>query len=294
MSKPLLNRTLSSTSLDPKISRATEIRRDTDTIKTPKVGLYDIDYAIYWFIRERIRPYIVDNGNIVEVPVIFSNGETWAQVQKHGYLRDKEGKQITPLITIRRTGMSERDDLRKLDVNLPQFRKEQNMNVMFLQSKYTKNNTYDRFSILNNVKPTKEFYTLAIPEYVLVSYEIYIWAEYTEQLNNIVEMLLPAGGYAWGDTWKFITHIRDFSYEVTNTAAEDRIVRATSALEVKGQILIPYEYRVSNLQKSFSVKRVVFGNEFETDNSQVDYPPPGGYPNNTGDNFKKIHRRFDQ
>ena len=287
MANQRINRTQSSYSDDPKLNRAHQTRRDTDVIKTPKIGLEDIDYAIYYHIKEVIRPYIIEKGNIVEVPVIFAAGETWSQVQKHGYLRDRNGKQLTPLITIRRNSMSERDDIRKLDINryLPE-------NNILAKSSYTKTNTYDRFSVLNNVKKSEEYYTIAIPEFMNISYDINIWAEWTTQLNNVIEMIQPAGGYAWGDTYKFITKIRDFNSDKTNTVADGRFVRANCSIDVSGMLLREYEYRESNIRKSFSVKRIVFGNEFVTDNTDVDNPPPGGFPE-SGKSFKNIHRKFD-
>ena len=72
-------------------------RRDDDVIRTPQRTLYDIDYAIKWYIENKIRPQVTSNKNIVAVPVIFSNGEKWDNVQRLGYTRDEKGKLQSPL-----------------------------------------------------------------------------------------------------------------------------------------------------------------------------------------------------
>ncbi len=48
--KPSLKNT-ESIKNDPILNRALEIRRDDDVVRTPKRTVYDIDYAIKWFIE---------------------------------------------------------------------------------------------------------------------------------------------------------------------------------------------------------------------------------------------------
>ena len=40
------------------LNRAEQVRRDDDVIKTPKRTVYDIDYAIKWYIENEIQPQI--------------------------------------------------------------------------------------------------------------------------------------------------------------------------------------------------------------------------------------------
>jgi hypothetical protein len=46
MAAPILKRTYSSYTDNINLSRADEVRRDNDIIKTPKCTIYDVDYAI--------------------------------------------------------------------------------------------------------------------------------------------------------------------------------------------------------------------------------------------------------
>lgn len=294
MAKPQLNKTYSTYSTNPDIARSTQIRRDDDTIKTPSCTIYDIDNAVMSFLSEVIRPEIVDNNAMVTVPVLYANAEKWAQIQAKGYMYDHNDRLMTPLISVKRNTITERDTMRQLDVNWsPEVDNDFARNYLTFESRYSKNNRYDRFSVLQGTRPKREVYISNIPQFVDVSYDILIWAEYTEQLNSIVEQIIPMGGYAWGTTWKFITAIQDYSFETVSVPGEDRLIRATMPITVKGTILSQYELRRSTLQKRYSVKRVSFGTETESFNADVDNPPPGGFNNNGGSNpedhnFRKL------
>ena len=49
-----------------------------------------------------------------------------------------------------------------------------------------------------------------------------------------------------------------FDFETVNTVGEDRLVRATTNMTVKGTLMAEQEFRTSVLQKAFSIKRVRF------------------------------------
>ena len=77
MAKIKLNKTYSSTGLDRKINRAEQTRRDNDTVKIPKCSIYDVDYAILSYIREVIRPQVIEDQLPVAVPAMFANAEKY-------------------------------------------------------------------------------------------------------------------------------------------------------------------------------------------------------------------------
>jgi len=269
MSDNKLNKTYSSFSRNPELNRAYETRRDNDKIKTAKCTIYDVDFAMISYIRDIIKPQIIENEKIIDVPIMYANGEKWAQIQAKGYMYDEKGKILTPLITIRRNSITERDTLKTLGVN-------QNPagNDYVHRNKHTITNQYDRFSVLQGTRPSKEYYVSPVPEFVDVSYELLVWCEYTEQLNSIIEQIMPLNGFAWGTTWKFPVMIQDYSFETINAIGEDRIVRATLPMNTKGTLLMPFELRTSNFQKRFSVKKINFKSETEAFNVNVTDPPP--------------------
>ena len=272
MSKPKLNKTYSTFTRNQEVNRSEEIRRDDDTIKTPKCTIYDVDNAIISYLSDILQLQIIENNNIIPVPVIYANGEKWAQIRERGYMYDNGDKLMTPAAVVKRNSITERDMLKKLDVNWnPEGDNDYARNTLTFENPYTKRNRYDRFSVLQGTRPRRELYVSSIPEYVDISYDLLLWAEYTEQLNSMIEQIMPTGGFAWGTTWKFPTFIQDYTFETSSGPGEDRIVRATLPLTVKATLLMPYELRRSTLQKRYSVKRIVFGSENEAFNADADW-----------------------
>ena len=287
MAKSRFKKTESTWSDDPQELRQFQNRRDNDKLSYRGIRLYDVDFAVYSYIDDAIALPLIQNGVQIEVPVQFASNETWSQVQSQGYIRDISGMWLAPLITINRTGFTKREDVPQLDTN----RNPDNVagrvggSTLVLRKNYSSLNRYDRFNIANNKKPSMEYYSLATPEYIEVSYEITIWTEYQEQLNTLVEQFQFHDGFAWGTTFKFQCQLDGVSFNIVNTPGEDRLVRATIGVRAKAAISVPYEDYRSAIDKRVSVKRVVFGDE------QISFDTP---PNsndritNTGDSFKKL------
>jgi hypothetical protein len=239
------------------LNRAMQTRRDDDVIRTAKRTLYDIDFAIKWYIDNEIRPQITDKDNLIPVPVIFSNGEKWDNVRRLGYLRDEKGMLQSPIIALKRNSAVERDNLRTLDVNrIP------SNNFLTYKQRYNSRNRYEDelFPIPSNVRqPSEKVYVIDIPKYVTVEYDMMIWCDFTSQLNDVIDQILPYGRYLWGNEGnRFATGIGSVTFETVNTVGEDRLVRATIPLTVQGTLLSEQESRISTLKKMYSIKKVSY------------------------------------
>jgi hypothetical protein len=239
------------------LNRAMQTRRDDDVIRTAKRTLYDIDFAIKWYIDNEIQPQITDKENVLSVPVIFANGEKWDNVRRLGYLRDEKGMLQSPLIMLKRNSAVERDNLKTLDVNrIP------SNNVMIHKQRYNSRNRYEDelFPIPNQVPANSEkIYVIDIPKYVTIEYDMMIWCDFTMQLNDLIDQILPYGRYLWGNEGnRFTTAIGQVTFETVNTVGEDRLVRATIPLTVQGTLLSEQESRISTLKKMYSIKKVSF------------------------------------
>lgn len=239
------------------LNRAEQTRRDNDVIKTPKRTLFDVDYAIKWYIENEIQPQIESNQEIITVPVIFANGEKWDNVQRLGYLRDEKGKLQSPMIMLKRASVAERDSYRTLDVNWPQAG-----NQLIYRTKYNERNRYEDelFPIPNNVPAnSNQIYVVDIPKYVTVEYEMMLWCDFTTQMNDLVDQILPYNRFAWGnESNKFATSMGSVSFETVNTVGEDRLVRSTIPLTVQATLLSGQETRLETIKKMYSVKKVTF------------------------------------
>ena len=82
--------------------RALQLDRSQDTVEELKVGIKDIDTAIFYYFNEVLKPSVTQNGKVINVPVVYGSPERWKAMQKDGYYRDKNGKMQAPLIVFRR------------------------------------------------------------------------------------------------------------------------------------------------------------------------------------------------
>ena len=246
------------------LNRALQTRRDDDVIRTKKRTLYDIDYAIKWYIDNEIQPQITDKDTVIPIPVIFANGEKWDNVRRLGYLRDEKGMLQSPTIMLKRTSAVERDNMRTLDVNrMPA------QNFLTARQKYNARNRYEDELFptpSNQPAESQTIYVVDIPKYMTIEYEMMLWCDFTTQLNDVVDQVLPYGRYLWGNEGnRFATSIGSISFETINTSGEDRLVRATIPLTVQGTLLSQQEARVETLKTMYSVKKVVYDTVLDLD-----------------------------
>ena len=240
------------------------------SIKDISIALYDVDFAIKWHLENKVQPTVTEENTIITGPVLFSTGEKWAAVQKHGYLRDNQGKILTPLIMIKRNAITKREDLQ--DIKVLETADER----ITFEKKYSSRNRYDRFSLLNNKVPT-EYYSVDVPKFVQVEYEIVCWTNNVSQLNEIIEQLIWFDGKAFGDTHKFNTYIDTPSFESVNTTGEDRIQRATLPMRTKAHILNTRGPNAPAMYKLNPVNKLVIGMETES----TSFSTGGRLPSNT-------------
>jgi len=246
------------------LNRAEQVRRDDDVIRTAKRTVYDIDYAIKWYIENEIQPQITDNKQPLSVPVIFSSGEKWDNVRRLGYLRDEKGMLQSPVIMLKRNSVTERDNVKGNDVNRPVAG-----NSFSYRAKYNARNRYEDqlFPIpKNDPQPSQTVYVVDIPRYVTIEYDMMLWCDFTMQLNDLVDQFITYNRFSWGNEGnKFPASMGAVSFETVNTVGEDRLVRATIPLTVTATLLAEQKTRTSTLRKAYSVKKVTFENIVDID-----------------------------
>jgi len=240
-------------------SRNTQIRRDKDTTKSIGITLYDIDFAVKSFIEQTMQLSVEDNGETVIVPVLYANSEKWASIQRNGYLKDKKGKTLVPIITFRRSAVNMKSEMRRNKVATT------NQLGYVIKPKYSINSPYDKWSSLygNSDKTPQEYYVTPIPDYVDVSYDFIAWTEYQNQLNFLVEQFVYFTGQSFGErnSLKFATNVDSFTMEDNNTTGQDRVVRASFQITVHGYLLPKVAGNQVTTKRVVSMNKVKFGQE---------------------------------
>jgi len=215
------------------VKRATQIRRDEDTVKGISITLYDVDFAIKRYIEQTIKPAVVENGRRIPVPVQYGSPEKWTSMQKLAALRDGKTKANFPLIVYTRTGVAKNSDLPKLNV-LPGNESRQMDHFI---NRYTEINKYDRFSTLQNRQPKRERYSMVVPNFVNITYELQLYCDFIEQINDINEMFLDHEGKAWGIEYKFMVRQDSMNLNTSVPSDGDRINTSTIELNVKAGLI---------------------------------------------------------
>jgi hypothetical protein len=242
------------------ITRASQLRRDTDDVKDVSISLMDMDSAIMYYFENVIKPQVVENGETVKVPVMYASPERWFAVQRTGFMRDRKRQVILPAIAFRRTGM-EKDETIPVDKMDPEDPKLH----WWFERKYTTNNRYDAFSVQQGITPQREYYNVAVPDYMVLSYDFIIWTSYIEQMNKLVERINWSAGSYWGEPnqMRFRTNIDSFT-DSTEVSDRERIVKTEFSVTLKGY-LIPEAYNElvgpHTMQKYLTPKTLVINSE---------------------------------
>jgi hypothetical protein len=239
-----------------------------DTVKPFTVGIQDLDEAVMYYFQNVIRPFVMQNGNRIEVPVIYGSPERWKSTQRDGYYKDKNGAIMAPLIMFKRNSIEKNRNLgNKLDGNYPNL-------YGVMKKKYDTKNFYSNFNVLNNRIPEQQFYAVTIPDYVTITYSCMVYTYYVEQLNGIVEAINYASDSYWGNPqrYQFKAAINSFNI-VTEVPQDDiRVVRSTFDIKLFGYI-IPntLQNNISSLKKFRNKAKLIFS--LETDVNPVELLP---------------------
>ena len=268
---------------DPRIDlgkdRHTQIRRDKDKVKSLGITLYDIDFAVKSYIDKTIQIKIEDNGENISVPTIYANAEKWASIQKDGFLKDKKGKTLAPLITFRRSGVNIVPEMRRNKVATT------NQIRYIMKQPYSANQPYDKFSTIYDNKKSYEYFVTPAPDYVDVTYDFIMWCEYQTQLNYLIENFIYYAGKSFGERnfFKFATNLDNVTMEDNNITGQDRLVRASFQLVVHGY-LVPKDISTETTTKRLvSPNKIRFVSEAFADLNTI------FRNNNLNDGFRPIN-----
>jgi len=233
-----------------------------DTVKPFSVSIQDIDEAIMYYFQNVIKPFVIQNGGRIEVPVIYGSPERWKSAQKDGYYKDKNGAIMAPLIMFKRNTISKNRSIgNKLDSNYPNL-------YGVMKKKYDTRNFYSNFNVLTNRIPEEQFYAVAIPDWVTVTYSCMIYTYYQDQLNKIIEAMEYASDSYWGNPqrYQFQARIDTFNTVQELKQGEERVIRGNFELKIYGYIIPDtIQKNVSSLKKFNNKTKLIFSLETTDD-----------------------------
>ena len=251
-------------------NRSTKMSFKDDETKPFVVSIKDIDESIMYYFNNVIRPYVIQNGERIAVPIIYGSPERWKSVQKDGYYRDKKGAIMNPIIMFKRNSIEKNRTLsRKLDANHPNL-------YTSWQKSYNTKNFYSNFNLLNNRIPTKQFIANVVPDYVNITYSCIVQTYYVEQLNKIVEAINYASDSYWGnpERFKFRASIDNFAIVTELQQSQERLVRSTFQIKTYGYIVPDVVQKDTKAIKKYNDKsKVIFQIETTSDPNRYEANP---------------------
>jgi hypothetical protein len=246
-------------------NRGKEYTRKGDKTKDFYVGLEDLDGAVIYYFNNTIKPQVFQDGEMINVPLIFGTPERWKSIQQDGFLRDSNNKVRVPIIVFRRTSIEKNRSLgNKIDGNKAHL-------FQVFETKYNARNHYDSFSILTNRQPSKQYYVSVVPDYVTVTYECVVFTNFVEQNNKIVEAIQFASDSYWGDPkrFQFRSKIDSFATTVAIESDGDRAAKTSFNITLNGYIIPDtINKELANSDMFYATSQVVFGLETTTGDAE--------------------------
>mgnify|MGYP003646976830 CR=1 FL=1 len=242
-------------------NRSEQMSFKDDNTKPFSIGIKDIDESIMYYFNNVIRPFVIQNGERIPVPIIYGSPERWTSVQKDAYYRDKKGAIMMPILMFKRDSLEKNRKLaNKLDANMPNL-------YTSWQKSWDSKNFYNNFNLLNNRTPTKQFVANVVPDYVNLTYSCIIQTYYVEQLNKIIEAINYASDSYWGDPerFKFMARIDNFTTITELQQSQERLVRGTFTLKMYGYIVPDIVQKDLNSVKKYTDKsKIIFSMETDS------------------------------
>ena len=249
-----------------KFNRSTKISAKDDATKSYKIGVQDIDEAVFYYFNNVIQPEVKQNGGIQPVPVIYGSPERWKSAQKDGYYRDKGGRIMLPIIVVQRTNLEkDRSVTAKVDSNSPHL-------YYNLDKGYNSKNFYNPFDLINNRKPVQQSQAIVVGDFVTMTYECIMQTYYMEQLNKLIESIEYASDSYWGDPqrYKFRCFIDSFGSTTELAQSTERLVRGTFTIRLRGQIIPEVKQKdLNSLKATNSLGKLTVTQEVVTDLSNL-------------------------
>ena len=225
------NKNQRATNID--FNRSHKISARGDKTKSFSIGIQDLDEAVFYYFNNVIKPFVYQNNQRLQVPVIYASPERWKSYQKDGYYRDKGGKIMLPIIYLSRNSLTkDRSVTAKVDANQPHL-------YASLKQGYNSINGYSNFNVLNNRRPVIKSQAIVVPDFVTLDYSVNIQTYYMEQLNKIVEAVEYASDAYWGDPerFKFRAFVDTISTATELTIGQERLVKGSFDLRLRGHII---------------------------------------------------------
>jgi hypothetical protein len=257
--------------------------------RVPANTLYDIDKALFEFFNTSLNLQVRNQNSVKKVPVIFAGGERFALTKSDRPIRDKSGAIIVPVISIKRTTIDFKPEpALAFGVDPGEFivrrrihksdRQYQNLinrfgikNGNYIETRRDTENKLDLQTALDNPLSDNVYETIIMPtpDFITVTYDLTIWTNYVQDMNQIIERLLGALELGIVATarietdkgYKFVAHF-DTAFSSQDNfddyTTQERLVKYTSTITIPA-----YIFGTMNVDETIPVRSYLSAVNFE-------------------------------
>ena len=297
----------------------------------PPCTIEDVDRAVFNLFNKELPLIFEYKNSSKRIPVIFATGERFAVLRRKRPLRDKHGALVLPLVSIMRSGIAQDVDKgmaagqgspmtikKKLAPGDPQYQAW--LNKLALKNQDNLSTSGHHIEGMRDAQPGTmvsrnkgtqapprdgrlldpslgknvfEVITLPPAKFFNASYEVTMWAQYTQQMNNMIMGIMSSYQNNHRRTFKietdkgywFVAYIdSEFSpgSNYDDFTDEERIVKYTFTLSVPAYVIASnHPGGMNPLRKFISAPTIQFsGTEIMGDIfAPIQGGPPSGYPN---------------
>ena len=274
----------------------------------PPCGIEDVDRAIFKLFDEQLPLFVEVKGNTERIPVIFATGERAFILRRNKPLTDRHGALILPLVSILRSNLTQEKTAGGFGVgpgtgSQEIFRRKHTDSIDIFNETNAEGLLNQR-NVVNSEKhvgpsvrgyrrnvagpviknefnsPVTEIITMTNPRYFSATYEITLWTQYLQQMNNVIEAIVT--NYTNGPSksfrlesdkgYWFVGYVDPaFGGELNFDAMTDdeRIVKYNFSISVNGYIINPeFPGSVSSVRRTLSAPKISFDTKLNSSSQQ--------------------------
>lgn len=245
-------------------------------------GILDVDTAFKAWWKEKLNITLTNkDGHQLRVPVFFFSSERWSKAREDGGIRDKNGTLVLPIIAIIRGGPSVNND-GPFGRSFADTQEEYVFSKrVHPKSSLLKNLKENAMNSLDPTKPIYEMFTAPVPDHYQLTYEVKIWTQYVEEMNEIIEKLGQELNFKSERSFQFNTddgyyfiafQDDDFADESNMEEYTDgeRLIRMTTTFTVPANILPESNQKKNSFKRYLSQTKLVIKTETSLTDEEFD------------------------
>ncbi len=275
----------------------------------PSAGIEDVDRAVFKLFDEQLPLFNEVKGKTERIPVVFATGERAFILRRNKPLTDRSGALILPLVSIMRSGLDQaptaggfgvRTGKGQIELKRRKFidsidiHNSENAEGLLNQTNVVNSNKHlgpsvrgyrqqnGTAAIKNKLNaPVVEIISMPNPRYFSVTYEITFWAQYLQQMNDMLEAVITNYTHNTGRSFRlesdkgywyvgYVDSVLNGDLNFDSMTDAERIVKYNFSISVNGYIINPdYPGSQNIVRRTLSAPKISFDTKLNSSSAQT-------------------------